>query len=37
MLIQKRYPSTGNVNSETPGDSENAFLHCDVLDVRQDL
>jgi len=26
-LIQKRHPYTGNVNSETPGDSETAFLH----------
>ncbi len=28
ILIQKRHPDTGNPNSETPGDSKNAFLHC---------
>ena len=27
ILIQKRHPYTGNLNSETPGDSKNAFLH----------
>ncbi len=26
--IQKRHPYTGNLNSETSEDSENAFLHC---------
>ena len=32
VLIQKRHPYTGNLNSEMPGDSKNAFLHCgDVL------
>ncbi len=32
ILIQKRHPYTGNLNSETSGDSKNAFLHCgDVL------
>ena len=32
IAIQKRHPYTGNVNSETSGDSKNAFLHCgDVL------
>ncbi len=31
-LVQKRHPYTGNLNSETPGDSKNALLHCeDVL------
>ncbi len=34
ILIQKRHPHTGNLNSETSGDSRNAFLHCgDVLDA----
>ena len=27
VLIQKRHPYTGDLNSETPGDSTNAFLH----------
>ena len=32
MSIQKRHPYTGNFNSESLGDSNNAFLHCgDVL------
>jgi len=32
VSIQKRYPYTGNLNSESPGDSKNAFLHWgDVL------
>ncbi len=32
ILIQKRHSHTRNLNSETPGDSKNAFLHCgDVL------
>ncbi len=32
ILIQKRHPYTGNLNSETLGDSKNAFLHWgDVL------
>ena len=32
ILIQKRHPYTENLNSETPGDSKNAFLHWgDVL------
>jgi len=26
ILVQKRYPYTGNLNSEMPGDSENAYL-----------
>ena len=31
-LIQKRHPYTRNLNSETPGDSKNAFLHWgDIL------
>ena len=25
-LVQKRYPYTGNLNSEMPGDSENTYL-----------
>jgi len=32
VVIQKRHPYTGNLNSETSGDSKYAFLHCgDVL------
>ncbi len=32
ILIQKRHPYTGNLNSEMPGDSQHAFLHWgDVL------
>lgn len=32
ILIKKRHSYTGNLNSETPGDSKNAFLHWgDVL------
>ena len=32
ILIQKRHPYTGNLNSETLGDSRNTFLHWgDVL------
>jgi len=27
ILIQKCHPYTGNLNSETLGDSKNAFLH----------
>ncbi len=27
FLIQKRHLYTGNLNSETPGDSRNTFLH----------
>ena len=27
VLIQKHHPYTGNLNSETLGDSKNAFLH----------
>ncbi len=30
MFIQKRHPSTGTVNSGTPGDSKNVILHRDV-------
>jgi len=34
ILIQKRHPYAGNLNSETPGDSKNAFLHWgDVLGI----
>ena len=28
VFIQKRHPHIGNLNSETCGDSKNAFLHC---------
>ena len=28
ILIQKSHPYTGNLNTETSGDSENTFLHC---------
>ena len=28
ILIQKRHPYAGNLNSETSGDSKNALLHC---------
>ena len=32
ISIQKRHPYDGNLNSQTLGDSENAFLHCgDVI------
>jgi len=32
ISIQKSHPYTGNINSQTSGDSKNAFLHCqDVL------
>jgi hypothetical protein len=31
-LFSKRHPYTGNLDSETSGDSKNAFLHCG--DVR---
>jgi len=35
ISIQKRHPYTGNLNSETSGDSKNAFLHCgDALNFR---
>ena len=27
ILIQKRTPYTGTLNSQKPGDSENTFLH----------
>ncbi len=37
ILIQRCHPYTGNLNSETPGDSENAFLHWgDVHEQSQD-
>ena len=29
ILIQKRDPYTENVDSATPGDSKNTFLHCE--------
>jgi len=28
ILIQKCHQYTGNLNSETSGDSKNAFLYC---------
>ncbi len=28
IFTQKRYPYTGNLNSDAPGDSNGAFLHC---------
>ena len=32
IIIQKRHPYTGNLKSETPGDSKIAFVrHGDVL------
>ncbi len=35
ILIQKRHPYTGKLNSETSGDSRNAFLPCgDVSGVH---
>ncbi len=33
-LIQQRHPYTGNLNSETPGDSQNVFLYCGDVLVR---
>ncbi len=37
ISIQKRHSYTRNLNSETSGDSKNAFLHCgDVLDNSND-
>ena len=33
ILIQKRHPYTGNLNSETSGDSKNTFLHCGDVSV----
>ncbi len=39
VCVWKRHLYTGNLNSESPGDSKNAFLHwgdgLDVLEVRQ--
>ncbi len=36
ILIQKRHPYTGNLNSEMLGDSKNVFQHWgDVLAVDQ--
>jgi len=37
ILIQKRHPYTGNLNSEMPGDSKNAFLHCGHVSALGDL
>jgi len=31
VLIQKRYPYTGNLNSKMSGDSKNTFFHCGDL------
>ena len=28
VVIQEHHLYTGNLNSETPGDSKNGFLHC---------
>ncbi len=28
IFIQRRHPYTGDLNSETSGDSKNTFLHC---------
>ena len=28
ISIHRRHPYTGNLKSETPGDSKSAFLHC---------
>jgi hypothetical protein len=37
IVTQKHHPYTGNQNSETPGDRENAFLPCgDVLGHKLD-
>ncbi len=37
VLIQKRHPYRGNLNSETPGDSKTRFLHWgDVLAIPQE-
>jgi len=34
IFLQKRLPYSGNLNSETPGDSKNAFLYRgDVLEL----
>jgi len=36
IFVQKCHPYTENLNSETPGDSKNAFLHCgDVSDIDE--
>ena len=35
ILTHNRHPCTGNLNSETSGDSKNAFLHCgDVVGLN---
>ncbi len=34
VLIQKRRPYTENLNSETPGDSKNTFLHWGDVSVH---
>lgn len=31
ILIQKHYPHTGNLDSKTPGDSKNMFLHYEYV------
>ena len=28
ISVQQHHPNTGDLNSETSGDSKNAFLHC---------
>ncbi len=37
ILIQKRHPYTVNLNSETSGDSKNAFLRCGDVFVCPDI
>ena len=38
ILIQKRPCYSGNLNSETPGDSKNAYLHWeDVVGITQSM
>ena len=36
-FFQKSHPFTGNLNSETPGDSKNMFLHCEDVLVQQEV
>ncbi len=31
ISCQKRHPYTGNLNSKTPGDSENVFFHWEMF------
>ena len=38
LSIPKCHPYTGNLTSEKPGDSKNAFLHCgDVYHCHVDI